>query len=105
MVLSIQPPKKGSRTFHDPAKMNNRDVDDFAINSDAVLYNTSLTEMHSGGEDGMGETFGMKHGCLDGDGLSGDGAAISLFPYYFFTALNVCTISFGLCPHDAKYAL
>ena len=41
--------------------MNNRD-DDFAINSDVVLYNMSLTEMHSGGEDGMGETFGMKHG-------------------------------------------
>ena len=40
--------------------MNNRD-DDFAINSDVVLYNMSLTEMHSGGEDGMGETFGMKH--------------------------------------------
>ena len=31
--------------------MNNRD-DDFVINSDVVLYNTSLTEMHSGGEDG-----------------------------------------------------
>ena len=31
------------------------------IIGNAFLYNTSLTEMHSGGEEGMGETFGMKH--------------------------------------------
>ena len=47
--------------------MNNRN--DFVINRDAFLYNTSLTGMHSGTR---GETFGMKHrdsGTCSGTGL------------------------------------
>ena len=61
--------------------MNNRD-DDFAINSDVVLYNTSLTEMHSGDEDG---TIQWGRNINNGDGMDGDGdgGVISPFPYYF----------------------
>ena len=67
--------------------MNNRN--DFVINRDAFLYNTSLTEMHSGtrGETiGTGRTVGRNR--VDGlagmnlDGLDGDGGVISPFSYY-----------------------